>query len=417
LQTPSSTHRRQAIAWASALALVYAAICCWLGNAQPEGDEIRYMDQCYCLTQGYFLPSDRPELLNGPGYPLSLLPLVKIGAPMLALRLTNVLWAAFGFFWYWQLARRFMGQGWALTFGLVCWLHPVLLRQGGYLMAEVMSQALLGAVAYLTVEAVEQRTAKSLFRAALVFAALTMTRVIFGHVMMAMLVFAVLTFMMLKSWRATASRIAFIMGGGLLCCIPYLIYSHNITGKWLKWSTSGGELMYWLTSHHPGENGNWYSEEDGQQRPELSPHHKEFMNQILAAGPVKAEELYAEKIRENLEDPAAVLHNYLCNWSRMFFGFPRSFEPERLTALVPVITNGLVLVLLTAAVVLCWLRGERLPQVFGAFLLMAFVYMGGSSLAPSQPRYLLMALPLLLLPALWVLSRVPWRALVARSPV
>ena len=87
---------RQGHAWALVVGLAYAVLALYTGNAPADGDEIRYLDHTLNFTQGYFLPVERPELLNGPGYPLILLPLVKMGAPMLLLRLLNAVAAAGG---------------------------------------------------------------------------------------------------------------------------------------------------------------------------------------------------------------------------------------------------------------------------------------------------------------------------------
>jgi hypothetical protein len=400
--------------WAISCGCIYAIIIALRGNGELEGDEMRYYEQAMNLIRGYFIDPQSQELLNGPGYPLALVPLVKAGAPLLVLRLLNALFAGVGFMAYWKLARHYLSQGWALAFAGICWLHPVLLRQADGIMTEIMSQALIGGTALLFVRALEgeRGSAKSILQAAAMFTVLTMTRVIFGHVATALLAIAAGAWLVLRSWRGMAGRTFCIAATSLVLCLPYLIYSHSITGQWMKWSTSGGELMYWLSSHHPGENGNWYSEEDAILRPELAPNHRAFIEKVLATPPVHREELYSVKIKEHLQDPVAVAKNYLSNWNRMFFGFPSSFEFQRITALGAILFNGMLLLSLAAGALLAWLRRETLPRSLMVLSLMGLIYIGGSSLAPSQPRYLLPAYPLLLLPALVMLSRAPWQRLV-----
>jgi hypothetical protein len=412
----TASELRQGHAWSLVVGLAYGVLALITGNAPADGDEIRYLEHALNFTQGYFLPVERPELLNGPGYPLILLPLVKMGAPMLVLRLLNAVAAGVGFLWFWKLGRQFIQQHWALAFALLTMCHPVLMRQGGQVMTEVITQALVGGAALLMAYSLHDVRWKwrPLLRAMIALGVLTMTKVIFGHVMSALLVFSLLAILLVKGWRTTARKVALICAGGLLCCAPYLVYTHGLTGQWFKWSTSGGELMYWLTSHHPGENGHWYPEDWALVRSELAPNHAEFIHRVVAAGPLQADSLYGEKVKEHLQEPSAVLYNYLCNWCRMFFGFPRSFEYERLSALAPILVNGLLLLSMACAAILGWLRREQLPQSLLALLIMGLIYTGGSSLAPSQPRYFITAFPLLLLPTLRVLSQVPWRALVAR---
>jgi hypothetical protein len=400
--------------WAISCGCIYAIIIALRGNGELEGDEMRYYQQAVNLIRGYFIDPHSQELLNGPGYPLALVPLVKAGAPLLVLRLLNALFAGVGFMAFWKLARHYLSHGWALVFAGICWLHPVLLRQADGIMTEILSQALIGGTALLLVRSLdeERSSAKSILQAAAMLTVLTMTRVIFGHVTTALLGAAVAAWLVLKSWRGIASRTLCIAVTSLVLCVPYLIYSHSITGQWMKWSNSGGELMYWLTSHHPGENGNWYSEEDAILRPELAPNHKAFFEKVLATPPVHRERLYSEKTKEHLQDPKAVAINYLSNWTRLFFGFPSSFELQRITALGAVLFNGMLLVSLSAGALLAWMRREPLPRSLVVLCLVGLIYMGGSSLAPSQPRYLLPAYPLLLLPALVMLSRAPWQRLL-----
>jgi 4-amino-4-deoxy-L-arabinose transferase-like glycosyltransferase len=398
------------------IGLAHASIALWQGNQPLESDEPRYIEQAHNLTQGFFLSADKLELHNGPGYPLLLAPLSSIGTPIITLRLLNTLCALLGTLAWWHLARNYLSHRWALLFTACIWLHPILLRQAGLIMTENFSLLLLGASALSLQRALDRKSNTSTLLSILSLAILSMTRVIFGQVLLTLLSLTLLAIPLLKHTRPILIRTTLIATGSLLLCLPYLSYTKSITGKWFKWTLYTGELMYWTTSHHPGENGHWYSEAEAIHRPELAPNHAQFIQRILAAGPVKAEALYTEKIHQHLQEPLPVLKNYLCNWSRMFFGFPRSFEYERIHSLAAILPNGLLLLALLTAAFLAAQRRNHLPASLSILLTLALIYTGGSSLVPAQPRYFLMAYPLLLLPALHILSRLPWQALAHRSP-
>ena len=44
----------------------------------------------------------------------------------------------------------------------------------------------------------------------------------------------------------------------LLFTIPYLIFTYNITGKPFYWSNNGGMLLYWISSPHKTDLGEWH---------------------------------------------------------------------------------------------------------------------------------------------------------------
>jgi hypothetical protein len=42
--------------------------------------------------------------------------------------------------------------------------------------------------------------------------------------------------------------------------LPWLIYTYDLTGRIFYWTSVGGNNLYWLTSPHKNEYGNWYSD-------------------------------------------------------------------------------------------------------------------------------------------------------------
>ena len=115
---------------------------------------------------------------------------------------------------------------------------------------------------------------------------------------------------------------------------------------------------------------------------------------------MEREAAFKQAAKANLEaNPKGVLYNWFCNIPRLAFGFPRSFIAETPLTFIIVIASG-PLVLLSLASLLLTLRHWRDTDPTALMLgLMALVYIGGSTLAPAQPRYLVMIFPLL-----WIVS-------------
>jgi 4-amino-4-deoxy-L-arabinose transferase-like glycosyltransferase len=158
---------------------------------------------------------------------------------------------------------------WAVA--LVTALHPSLVRTASYLMTEALALCCIAGFAWAFTAAL--RAEKSVgdldLAAAFAFAWLTLTRVFFGNVIMAAIAFIVLFLPFWKSQRRMLLRALAVMALALVMCVPWLAYTKSKTGDFPCWSTNGGELLYWATSTHEGENGHWFSEEEAQNMPEL----------------------------------------------------------------------------------------------------------------------------------------------------
>jgi hypothetical protein len=100
-----------------------------------------------------------------------------------------------------------------------------------------------------------------------------------------------------------------------------------------------------------------------------------------------------------------VLKNWLCNWSRLVFGFPRSFQPEELITGVLVLVNGPLLLLVLAALGIGLKFWRTLPLELVALAAVSFIYLGGTSLLPGLPRYTVVIWPWIGLGVAAVLSK------------
>lgn len=398
--TRGSTQRRFSLGLLFAGLFLIHAVAAVLGHQDDLiWDEGRYVE-CAELYLGLALDSVyAKDFVNGPGYPIVLMPFVKTQT-LLAARLLNAVLMTGAAAFLWATVRTYAGPVWAAFGALWVGLHPALLRVSFALMTEPLGLFCFCGFVWSFCQALraEKISLGWLLAAAAFLGWLTLTRVFFGHVMTAMVALCLLLWPFFKAWRPALQRSLIVLAGGFLICAPYLRHTWNVTGQFPCWSTNSGELLYWMTSHHPGENGHWFSYEDAQNDPHLAPQHAAFYQQVLDLPVAERETLFKQAIQAQFE-PKAFAYNWLCNLSRLAFGFPRSFQVEELRTVLLVLWNGplLLLTLLAGAVMLTQWRSFPLEVLL--LMAMAAIYLGGTSLAPGLPRYFAAITPALVLGA------------------
>lgn len=362
-------------------------------------DEPRYLEYATNLSHGFYVTDDNPEFVNGPGYPLVLLPFVASGAPLVLARMLNALLVAAAAWLLWAAVLPYAGKKWAAAAALFMVLHPSLARMSPFLMTEPLAMCCLCGFVFFFCKALHSPRRSWPLCAAAAFALgwLTLTRVLFGHVTMATAVAILALFIFCKALRPSLKRALLILGLAFAMCVPYLAYTQAKTGKFMAWSTNGGELLYWITSHNEGENGHWFSHDDVMSRPELKPH-VEFYRSIQDKSILEKEKAYSDKAKEHFQsDPKRVAFNWVCNVCRFFFGFPRSFQHEEVITVALVAFNGLLVLAVLIALSVTVIRPSSLPAELWVLAIFACFYMGGSTVASSLPRYFLLVVPIWLL--------------------
>lgn len=353
-------------------------------------DEGRYHQYGQHLTQGFYAEPENPDIINGPGYPLVLAPMIAAGVPLIFQRMLNALLMAFAAWFSFRSVLPYAGRNGALVVALITVLHPSLARVAPYLMTEPLALFCITGFAWAFTSALRAETWRwsLILTAALSFGWLTLTRVFFGNVIMAGLVFFIGLLLVWKSQRARMLRALVVMGLALTMCLPWLAYTHSKTGETLCWSTVSGELLYWMTSTNEGENGHWFSVDDALNKPELAANHAEFFRHYYKLPVKEREEAFKKQAMANLRaNPRGVLMNWISNGCRLLFGFPRSFQKEELLLALFIVVNAPLAI---AALLALWIGSRKwraLPVEVLLLALLVFIYLGGSSLASALPRY------------------------------
>lgn len=234
-------------------------------------DEGRYHKYAEHLTQGFYVTPEKPDIINGPGYPLVMASIIAAAVPVMGQRMLNTLFMAFAVWFSFRAVLPYAGRHWALIVALITALHPSLVRVGPYLMTEALAVCCIVGFGWAFSAALraEKWHWSLILAAGFAFGWLTLTRVFFGNVIMATVVFLVLLLIVWKSQRGKLLRALAVMAVSFTICVPWLAFTKAQTGDLLCWSTNSSELLYWATSTHEGENGHWFSEDDSLNKKEL----------------------------------------------------------------------------------------------------------------------------------------------------
>jgi 4-amino-4-deoxy-L-arabinose transferase-like glycosyltransferase len=372
------------------------------------GDELRYLQCARYITEGRLTPAENPDYVNGPGYPAVLTLFLNWDGPRyLGVRLLHACLTTGAALMLFLTTAHYAGRRWALAGALFLLLHPNTMRITPQLLTEPLTLMCICTFIWSFCKAL--RSEKWLRWALLSVVALAwaiLTRVMFGHVTVAILIFAGAAFLFWKRQRQPLGRTVAVAAAALLLCVPYLADTHEKTGKLYCWSTNSGELLYWMTSTNPGERGNWFDYKDAMTHRDLAANHREFFQRVTALPALQRDAAFMEAAKEHIKaDPKGVCFNWVCNVVRLCFNTPRSFKPEELKTLVITAFNGPLIIMVVLAFVLAWRNPGALPMEVAILWAFAAIYFGGSTLASSLARYFLVITPLLWVAAATVLSR------------
>lgn len=374
----------------------------------PGGDELRYLQCARYITEGRLTPAENPDYVNGPGYPAVLALFVQWDGPRYTcVRLLHACMITGAALLLFLTVAKYAGRRWGLAGALFLLLHPNTMRITPQLLTEPLT--LLCMCAFLWSFCRTQRAEKWLpwaLLCAVALAWLILTRVLFGHVAVAMWVFGSAAWLVWKSQRQPLTRLLAVVTTALIFCLPYLADVREKSGKLYAWSTNSGEVLYWFTSTKPGECGNWFDYHDAMTHRDLAPHHKEFFERVTKLPALQRDEAFMEAAKQNIKDnPKGVLQNWVSNVVRLCFNTPRSHKPEELKTTVIIAFNGPLIIATLLALGLALRKPSSLRPELWILWIFAGIYFGGSTLASSLARYFLVITPPLWLAAATVLKR------------
>ena len=380
--------------------MLYAIVIMAMARDEFVGDEGRYAQYATNLTQGFYTDAEQVDLWSGPGYPIVLVPFVALDAPWLAAKLFNAVLLVGALFYFCGTLRLYMPERTALRFTYLFGLYPPLLKESFVLLTEPLMVLVVCGFAYHYCRSryTDRRAWLQLGLAGAYAGGLALTKIFFGYV----LVTALLAGAGLYLWkrRAAFRDAAIVYAVALGICVPYLAHTYSLTGKLFYWGTSGGLSLYWMTTPHEGEYGDWHGRAL-DRHPQLRANHGAFFESIDQLPSVEWDAALRRQALHNLRaHPGSYLRNWVANVSRLFFAFPHSYRDRYSPLIVLIVVPNLVLLGLAG---LCagptWRHRRRVPDELWMILLFAAVTLAGSSLLSAYERQLRPVVPLA---AVWI---------------
>lgn len=387
------------------LLVLYVAVVLLFAQTDLRGDEGRYVMFARNITRGHYSPRDTVNLWHGPGYPIVLAPFVGFGVPLLVPKLLNAVFLFLAVLCFARTVRLHAGEGATLCAAYLFGLYWPFLRTAPLLYSEPLSVLLACGFIYHVCR-LDGGEGVGFWPhgvvAGLFAGYLALTKVIFGYVLAVCLASFCLAYLIRRS--RSARRAAAAMGLGLALCLPYLAYTYSLTGRPFYWSNAGGAQLYWMSSPHPGEYGDWKAANTlaGLRRagPQVYGRHMQFWRTLEGLGPAERDLALRRRALRNIrQHPAKFAYNWLCNIGRLVFSYPYSYlrqGPETYFYLVP---NMFLFVLSVVCLVPTVLRRQHYPNGVWVLLTFGAFAFAGSTLLSAGPRMFVPIVPFI---CLWI---------------
>lgn len=379
-----------------------------------EGDEPRYLRYAENLLHGFYANAEDPEFLNGPGYPIFLMPFVGFGTSLSVIRLANAFLMIGGVVFFYLTLRRYLPEKAALLFALLMGLYPFTWYTllGAY--PEALSILFCTGFIYFFCRAAGEKKwfSKDVFWAIFMLGMLVLTKVIFAYVVSVLILLGVVIWLVFR--LPIARQVTVIGAGAYLLCSPYLFYTYQLTGQTLYWSTAGGPILYFRASPHKAGMGTWfpdrkvwnpekYAYPDEVNLEDLSNQHLDFFKTLTYPSRdtnsvnFERDQIFRAKAAEMMEEhPMAYLRNTIASFSRLFFEFPLGHRVEKFATIKNVFINMFLLVISVLFIYPALKAWRIIPPELWTLVLFLLIFIGGSTLGDARIRYLIPVLPIFL---------------------
>lgn len=418
--------------------ILYVAIILILATPTLQGDEGRYLMYARNLPNGFYtLPAPYLDLGNGPGYSLIILPLVALKLPLIYIKLLNAIFYYFSIIFLFKSLQNVVSLNFALIFSIIWALYPNTFEELPYILPEVFASSLIPVLIFSLSSAFNKKNTKSSYKYILIggitFGYLALTKPIFGYVLAFMIVGTILFWFIYKS-KIYLKKSLFVLTIAFITTLPWLAYTYHMTGKMFYWSSYGGNNLYWMSSPHENEYGDWmsYPFQSSVSNKYLLPgtwekikmqHQKDF-EQIFKSK--KAQQLYIKNgeiygspytgvIQDDtlkkiayhniLSHPGKFISNCISNAGRIIFNYPASYVLQKPSTLKRLPVNGTLIVVSMFCLIITIICWTQIPYSIRFLLFLGFIYFGGSILGSAEPRMFTIIVPILLFWIAYIIQR------------
>ena len=194
---------------------------------------------------------------------------------------------------------------------------------------------------------------------------------------------------LLPVFRSSAKKSTLIFLISFVFCLPWLLYTYNLTNKLFYWSNSGSMSLYTISTPYTGESGQWYHQDQLLK----NPNHAVFMDSISRLTPLQKDDAYKIAAIKNIRNhPAKYLTNFISNIVRLLF-FPSDYAPDTIFSYYPFIPNMFVVVFIIITMAVSLVHYKRIPHELIFLFMFIFIYLSGSTIVSAYRRMFYITMP------------------------
>lgn len=392
------------------LLFLYILYVCYFHTDEMEGDEARYLEFAENLLHGFYSPPyPAINLINGPGYPIVLIPFVLLKLPLICITLFNAVLHYLSVVFLFKAVQFFSAYRTACIAAL-CWGFNILAYQEmSCILTEGLTLFLTTLFSYHIIKMYASTTFsyRLLCLTGFIFGFLILTKVIFAYVLLILILCAGLHYLI---YRQSTKRIklVWILTAAFVTILPYIAYTYSLTGKIFYLSSEGGKVFYWMTSLDPHEYGDWnnnYFTANCVNKNEfcnaalIAKHHSADIARINdTKSVIETDSLFKAMAIANIKsDPVKYIQNWFANIGRMLFGFPASYYFQSPKTLVRIYIHSVLLLALVYSSIVSMVKWKKTPLEIKILIGFSMLYLGLSSLVSAYPRQLNVVVPVLLI--------------------
>ncbi len=294
----------------------------------------------------------------------------------------------------------------AWIFTLLLAFYIPFLRYINWMITELISYFLIFALIFHFCKFIQRKKILSphFFISGIICAYLAMVKVCFGNVMLANLIILSIVFIFKRHVVIKKTIFVYLLGFSL--CIPYLAYTHSLTGKHLYWIDCAGKDLYCMSSLHPKDLGNYFSTKDMDANPERKEYHSDYYKAITSDKMIERDKLLMDIAIKNIKTkPTKYLKNWVANICRLLFNYPYSYTYQAMRSYFYFIPNMFLIVLFAISLLASKFFRIFVPVEMRILSIFFLVYFLGSTLVTGETRYFLLNVPLISLFTSFIINK------------
>ncbi|MEO6949692.1 MAG: glycosyltransferase family 39 protein [Ginsengibacter sp.] len=412
--------------------ILYVSIVLVFPTTGMQGDEPRYIMFAQNLIRGFYSPPPPDiNLWNGPGYPILLIPFVALHLPLLCITLLNSILYYLSVVILFKTLRRIISFRKSIIICLFWACYYNSFQDMVSILPETLSSFLVSLLSLYLVKSFDanNKSLKTAILSGFIMGFLVLTKIIFGYIILLMLI-GTGAIMIIKRKIFNYRIASIILITALGTNIPYLIYTHHLTGKILYWGDSGGMSLYWMTSPNNNEYGDWFIEPGSLESPDQSPNsfeknkmptlmdsvisnHKKDFEEINKYKGIERDNMYKKIAISNIRNhPLKYIKNCISNTGRLFFSTPFSYTLQSNNNLIRLPLGGLMILLIAFSLIPTILNWNRILFSIRFILFFVFLYLSLTILVSTYTRMLTVIVPMLLLWFAYIIPKslkIKWR--------